>query len=98
MKKLILLTVVLLSGCGSFPLGNYQGLQGQTRSQADQDLLFCEHWSKNETDTSTRVAASFVAGMTIVGAPIAIHSARERQRELWRQCMTDRGYAVTPPQ
>lgn len=97
MKRLILVACVALAGCGSFPLGHYQGQQGQTRAQADQDVLYCKDWAKTETDTNARVAASFLAGLTIIGAPLAIHSAQERQRELWAQCMTERGYKVDPP-
>lgn len=98
MKKLILLACVALAGCGSFPLGTSFPQQGQTRSVMDQDILVCKDHAKDEANTDARVAGSFIAGLTIVGAPIAIAEERRKQREVFAQCMTDRGYRVVPPQ
>jgi len=98
MKKLILLSVVALAGCGSFPLGTSYPQQGQTQAQTDQNILVCKDRAKDEANTDARVAGSFVAGLTIIGAPIAIAEERRKQREVFAQCMTERGYKVTPPQ
>jgi len=98
MKKLILLTVVLLTGCGTFPLGVSYPQQGQTQAQTDQNILVCKDRARDEANTDARVAGSFVAGLTIVGAPIAIAEERRKQREVFAACMTERGYKVVPPQ
>ena len=98
MKRAVLLSVVLLAGCGTFPLGTSYPQQGQTQSQTDQNILVCKDRARDEANTDARVAGSFVAGLTIVGAPIAIAEERRKQREVFAACMTERGYKVVPPQ
>lgn len=98
MKKLaVVFACLALSGCGSFPLGKVYPEKSQTRRERDADLFYCKDWSKTATETSARNVASFFAGMTIIGLPIAIHSAQERQRELFAECMRERGYRVETP-
>lgn len=97
MKKLILLTVLLLAGCGTFPLGTSYPMNGQTRAETDAAILVCKDRAKNEANTDERVAGSFVAGLTIIGAPIAIAEERRKQREVFAQCMTERGWRVEAP-
>ena len=99
MKRLsaILLPCLLLAGCGSFPLGTSYPQQGQTQAQTDMNILVCKERAKNEANTDARVAGSFVAGLTIVGAPIAIAEERRKQREVFAECMTAKGYRVEPP-
>jgi hypothetical protein len=92
-----IIACLALTGCGSFPLGTVYPEKGQTQRELDTDLLFCRDWAKNETNTSTRIAGSFLAGLTIIGTPIAIQSAHDRQRELFAQCMAQRGYRVVAP-
>jgi hypothetical protein len=97
MKKLLLLPALLLSGCGSFPLGYVQNQPGKTVEERDAAMLVCKDRAKNEANTDARVAGSFLAGLTIVGAPIAIAAEREKQREVFAKCMGELGYAVRPP-
>ncbi len=97
MRTTLTLSVVLLAGCGSFPLGTSYPQNGQTQAETDSAILVCKDRAKTEANTDARVAASFVAGLTIVGAPIAIAAERSKQREVFAQCMKERGYVVIPP-
>lgn len=98
MKKLIAVALcVAVAGCGTYPLGNAYPLHGETRDQLRLAVLDCQDRAKNEANTSGRVAASFVAGLTIIGAPIAIAEERRKTREVWRDCMNEKGYRVIDP-
>lgn len=96
--RLIHLTPLLLAltGCGSYVLGYVQPQVGKTDQDRQTDMLICKDQAKIETDTDARVAGSFVAGLTIVGAPIAIAAAREKEREVFARCMNAKGYQVRP--
>lgn len=96
-STVILVACAALAGCGSFPLGTSYPQKGQTQHEVDADILYCKDWSKTATDTDARIAGSFLAGLTIIGAPIAIKSARDRHRELFSECMSARGYKVVGP-
>lgn len=97
--RLILLALVLpLAGCGTFPLGTSYPEHGQTQAETDQSILFCKDQARDAANTDGRVAASFIAGLTIVGAPIAIAEERRKQREVFAECMTARGYRVRAPE
>lgn len=97
-RLLLVTTVALLcTACGSFPLGTSYPLRGQSQTQVDTDILFCKDRAKNEANTDARVAGSFIAGLTIVGAPIAIAEERRKTREVYAECMAERGYRVVPP-
>lgn len=97
MKKLMLLSCVALSACGSFPLGTSYPQNGQSRDETRQQILVCKDQSEVETNTDARVAGTFLAGLTIVGAPVAIAAGRAKQREIFAQCMTTHGYKVVAP-
>lgn len=93
----VYLIPVLLAGCGSFPLGTVHRPIHMTAEQQQLDTLICKDRARNEANTDARVAGSFLAGMTIVGAPIAIAAERDKQREVFADCMTQKGYLVRPP-
>ena len=98
MKRLSVAAICLaVAGCGSFPLGTVYAAKGQTTQQRDAEMLVCKDRAKNEANTDARVAGSFLAGLTIIGAPIAIEAEKSKQREVFAQCMTERGYRVEPP-
>ena len=98
MKKAILaIPVITLVGCGSFPLGMAYAPPGVPKAQLEMDVLVCQDRAKNEANTSERQVGSFLAGMTIIGAPIAIEAEKAKQREVFKQCMENRGYRVEPP-
>jgi hypothetical protein len=96
-KSLIVVAALALTACGSFPLGTSFPQNGQTQATVDTDILICKDRAKNEASTDARIAGSFVAGLTIVGAPVAIAEDRRKQREVFAQCMTERGYTVVAP-
>lgn len=96
-KSLMVITALALTGCGTFPLGTSYPQKGQTQAETDQAILVCKDQAKTEANTDARVAGSFVAGMTIIGAPIAIAEERRKQREVFARCMTERGYRVVAP-
>lgn len=92
-----LLLCLLLAGCGTFPLGSVYADQGQTPQQREQDILVCKDRASTEANTQARVAGSFVAGLTLIGAPIAIQAEKDKQREVFAKCLTERGYRVVAP-
>lgn len=98
MRSSLILVCLGLAGCGSFPLGTAYAQQGQTRAQLDADILFCKDKARTEADTSARQVGNFIAGLTLVGIPVAVADERRVQREIYAQCMTERGYRVVPPQ
>lgn len=91
------LLCLTLVGCGSFPLGTSYPQKGQTQAETDAAILFCKDRAKDEASTPGRVAASFVAGATIVGAPVAIAEDHRKQREVFATCMHERDFYVVPP-
>ena len=97
-RSLIIFAIILLTGCGSFPLGMVYSMRGQSDQQRETDMLVCKDRAKNEANSAARVAGSFVAGLTIIGAPIAIEEEKRKTREVFAECMDGRGYKVTPPQ
>lgn len=94
----VVAVALALGGCaGTFPLGNVKPQVGRTADQQQLDTLTCKDQAQQAANTNGRVAASFVAGLTIVGAPIAIAADHAKQRDVFSQCMAAKGYTVTPP-
>lgn len=96
MKALHIAPILLLAGCGSFPLGYVDARAGKTDQDRQMDMLVCKDQARNEANTDARVAGSFLAGLTIVGAPIAIAAERQKQRDVFADCMKAKGYNVRP--
>lgn len=97
MQKLFIATsIAVLAGCGSFNLGYVQAQAGKTADQQQLDTLACKDQAYHEANTAGRHVGSFLAGMTIIGAPIAIEAEKAKQREVFTACMQDRGYTITP--
>ena len=99
MKKAWAITGLCLafSGCGTYPLGRAFPQNGETQDQVRLAVLDCQDRAKNEANSDGRVAAAFIAGLTIVGAPIAIAEERRKTREVWHDCMKAKGYRVEAP-
>lgn len=93
----VLVVAAACSGCGSFPLGTAFPERGQSKDEMRLAVLECQDRARNEANSDARVAGAFVAGLTIVGAPIAIAEERRKTREVWQDCMLARGYRVVPP-
>lgn len=97
MKLALILACAALAGCGTFPLGTVYSDAGQTPQQRETDMLVCKDRARTEANTDARAAGSFLAGLTIIGAPIAIQAEHDKQREVFAKCMTERGYRVVAP-
>lgn len=98
MKRFVALVCgLVLAGCGTFSLGTAFPLQGQTKDQVQLAVLTCQDRAKLEANTAGRQAGSFALGLTIVGAPVAYELEKKKQREVWSECMTEKGYRVVPP-
>lgn len=93
----IAIAIVSITGCGSFPLGTAYAPPGVTQHQLDFDILSCKDRAHHEANTSERQIGSFLAGMTLVGVPIAIEAEKAKQREIYKQCMEARGYRIELP-
>jgi uncharacterized lipoprotein YajG len=93
-KTLSILAVVLLAGCGSYPLGTSHPQQGQAQAQVDQDILVCKDRAAIADGSSERMAQAAIAGVLPGGLPVTIMESRRYQREVFTQCMTARGYRV----
>ena len=70
---------------------------GQSVAQRDSDMAICKVKAYEAANTKERQAGAFVAGMTIVGAPLAIEDEKKLQRKIFKECMEEKGYAVEPP-
>ncbi len=92
--KPALLLCLALTGCGTYPLGTVYG--GVTPRQREVDMMVCKDQAHTQVDTNARQAVGFLAGVTLVGAPIAIHAEREAVKGAFAECMRGRGYEVVP--
>lgn len=93
MKLIVISLCIGLTGCGTFQLGTVAG--DKPTAQRDQDIVSCRDRAAAEANTTARAAASFLVGMTIVGAPLAAAEDMRKQREVFGACMQERGYVVT---
>lgn len=92
-----LILCLFLAGCGTFPLGVSYAEKGQTQQQLHADILWCKDQAKTAADTPGRQVGSFIAGLTIIGAPVAYENEKQLQRDVFKACMTDKGYRVELP-
>lgn len=84
---------ILLSGCATVQLGTVHSPVGVTTDQRDLAILVCK--DEAALAIAKRQAGDFAAGLTIIGAPIAMKFDRDKQREVFGACMVKRGYSVT---
>lgn len=85
---------LMLSGC-AFQLGN-AAAHGKTLEQAELDSLACKDQAQTAANDGAHVAGETALGATLVGLPGAIAWDRSTQRHAYAQCMSERGYTVTP--
>jgi uncharacterized membrane protein len=100
MRKTILSALVLvcvISGCGTFTLGNVRPQAGRTAEQQQLDTLTCKDQASLAVNSAGRQTGDFLLGMTIVGAPVAYEMDKAKQRQVFADCMKGRGYVVTLP-
>lgn len=97
MKTAIFATSLLLCGCAStFQLGKVQPQAGRNADQQQLDMLTCKDQAHLAVDGGAQYAKEFWLGFTLVGYPAAIASDKAKQRQVFTDCMTAKGYAVTP--
>jgi hypothetical protein len=77
-------------------LGNVKPQTGRTADQQQLDTLTCKDQAKMAVESGGQYAKEFLLGFTVVGYPAAIASDKAKQREVFTDCMTAKGYAVTP--
>ena len=93
----VLVLPLVVAACGTFPLsGNTYGPPGKTQDQHQMDILVCKDQAKLAANTTGRQTGAFLLGMTIIGAPVAFELEKAKQREVFAECMTARGYTVMP--
>jgi hypothetical protein len=88
------MSVLLLSGCGAFELGTVIPVSGQSVAQRDNDMAVCKVKAYEASNSKERQAGNFIAGLTIIGAPIAIEDDKRLQRKIFKDCMEAKGYAI----
>lgn len=98
MSKLLLTLLISasVSGCGTFQLSGGTSQAGKTADQHQLDVLTCQHEGKMAASTGARQTGAFLLGLTIIGTPVAFELDKAKQREVFAQCMTARGYTVAP--
>ena len=95
----ILVLPLVVAACGTFPLsGGTSPPAGKTDDQHQLDILVCQDQAKLAVSTVGRQAGNFLLGMTLIGTPVAYELDKAKQREVFAQCMTARGYTVVPPE
>jgi hypothetical protein len=94
--KIALLFLFTLTGCGTFNLGYVKPQVGKSPDQQALDILTCKDSARLATDAASNQVANFLLGMTIVAAPLAFESDKAKQRSVYKECMSAKGYEVIP--
>jgi hypothetical protein len=92
---LVVLTCAV-TACGTYTLGNVRPQVGKTAEQQQLDTLTCKDQANLAANTAGRQTGDFLLGLTIIGTPVAIEREKAKEREVFADCMTARGYVVTP--
>jgi hypothetical protein len=90
----VALTSGVLSGCGTFSLGNVEPQAGKTADQEQLDILACKDQAHDAAASAGEQTKEFFLGLTVVGAPAAYESGKDKQREAFKTCMMAKGYVV----
>jgi hypothetical protein len=91
-RTLVLMGALAVSGC-TFPLGWADAQQGQTQEKTKADVAECREFAQNKVDGAW--AGQFLLGATIVGAPAGYEWEKNHKRDLYADCLSQRGYKVT---
>jgi len=95
-NKLVFFSLIALTGCGTFNLGYVKPRVDKTPDQQALDILTCKDSARLATDAASNQVANFLLGMTIVAAPLAFESDKAKQRSVYKECMSAKGYEVIP--
>jgi hypothetical protein len=93
----VIFSVLLMSGCGTFDLGMVYPVSGQSAAQRDGDMAICKVKAYEAANSKERQAGNFIAGLTIIGTPVAIEEDKKLQRRIFKECLEEKGYVVEPP-
>jgi hypothetical protein len=86
----------LMTACGTYTLGIVHPQSQKTAQQQQLDTLTCKDQANLVANSAGRQTADFFLGMTIIGAPVAFEREKAKEREVFSECMTAKGYNVTP--
>lgn len=90
-------SLFFVTGCGTFDLGIVYPNGGQSIAQRDSDMAVCKVKAFEAANSKERQVGNFVAGLTIIGAPLAIEEEKRLQRRIFKECLEEKGYTVEPP-
>ena len=96
-RRHLCLMSLLLTACGTFPLGDAQRQTGRTADQQQSDTLYCKDQAHLAANTAGQQTEAFLLGLTIIGTPIAYEHDKATQRDVFARCMATKGYLVRPP-
>lgn len=89
---------LLLCSCGTFQLAsNISSPAGKSAEEQQSDILFCKDQADLAVNSGAHQAGDFLLGFTLIGAPVAYQLDKEQEREVFAQCMTNRGYNLVMP-
>lgn len=94
LKLAIISSALLLSACGTYQLGHVSPQAGKTRDQQQLDMLTCKDEARLATNSVGQQTGRFIAGMTLVGIPLAYQAEKAQGRETFTTCMRGKGYTV----
>ena len=87
---------IFIVGCAFQLAGGVHPPPDKSNQEQEKDMLFCKDQAKKEATTVGRQAGWIALGLTIVGVPLAVGLEKQKQREIFAQCLTARGYRVDP--
>lgn len=89
-------SIIFLTGCGTFNLGYVQPQAGKSPDNQNLDTLICKDQARLAAEAPDRQVGDFLLGFTIIGVPIAYELGKSKQREVFKECMTAKGYQIKP--
>ena len=91
------LLCISLAACVTYPLSSsLRPTVPKTVDQQGLDVQECEDKAILATKSAADQVTYLLLGLTIIGVPIAWSIEKAKQRQVFADCMTARGYAVTP--
>jgi len=87
---------LFLVGCAFQLAGGVYPPPDKSNQEQQVDMLFCKDQAKREATTFGSQTGWIALGLTIVGVPLAVELEEQKQREVFAQCLTARGYRVDP--
>lgn len=92
----LLLACASLGAC-TFQLGIVRPQASRNADQQQLDTLACKDQANLAASSTGRQTGNFLLGLTIIGTPLAYHLDKVKQRQVFADCMHERGYTVDAP-